>query len=350
MAKKIFALVASIVLVVCFSVAVSAAVVTTTTYEGTDVAVNVTVTDLAEGTNVTYYATNEADEVFVDQKKVEAGATSVEFDFVTAFANVDSDVKVGYTAVETADDADITTYTISGEGFTEVRVPTETKSVVLEGYTLGQYMQFDNVTVEAGTATVATSSMAADGKITVVFSALESDVTLKVNAVEIAVPELTEVLDIVDAAAVLVANSEDPAYQGGIKVDAVKPDLEKDTPDETDPEKIAQGNADKAGDRKLTVCGKVGNIADYGIIVSTSAIAEENLRPAAFDAKYTADMLYPAIDKAPDGRFAVQLIDVSEAGSADAFVVAGTEYYTAVYAKTADACYVVPFATPVAAN
>lgn len=349
MAKKIMALVMTIALVVCFAVSASAInVETVTTYTGNNTAdVTVTVSGVTAGNNVTYYAVKGSSDVFVDQK--EAESTSVVFNYETDIANVGSSVKVGYTNAdaEGATIPDAAKYTIKYEGATLAEVyPTEGTTVTFD-YTPAAYTTVTGV--NATNATV-TDKNIGDTSITVTLANVSGNVELTVTTSVIDIPAYTGTLSIVDAGAVLVKASEDPAYQGGIKIDAVKEDLGEFTPDSEDAAKIAAANANAVNDRKLTVAGAYkGEALEYGIIVSTEAIATENLRPAAFDALY-ADKTYKALDVAPNGQFAVQLIDTSATDSADAFVKVGTSYYTAVYAKTADACYVVAYATAVAAN
>ena len=348
MAKKIFALVAAVVLVVCFSVtSFAATVLPTTTYvAGGKADVTVKVTGVDEGTNVTYYATNGTAPVFVDQKKADSnGAT---FNFVTDIKNVESEVVVGYTggAKDEGVIPDAAKYAIKYAGETLDQVYPGEGTTVTIANPAGAFE-----TVTSVTATNATVVYDADEtEIKVTLSNVTGEAVISVETDVIAIPDYVGTLDIVEAAAVVVAANAD--YEAGIKIDAVKADLEKDTPDSTDANEIASANANAEGDRKLTVCGKVlGEYTEYGIIVSETAIATENLRPAAFEAAY-ADKKYEAGTVAPDGRFAVQLIDISTAEEGTPFVVAGTPYYTAVYAysEANQAYYVEAYSSTVAAN
>ena len=105
--KKIAALTAAVTLVGSFAVGASAVgISTTTTYvqgsENQKVAVTATVTDAGSEVEVTYYATNSSgDVVYVDQDTAST-AGSATFNYVTAAANLKSDVKVGYTGATAA--------------------------------------------------------------------------------------------------------------------------------------------------------------------------------------------------------------------------------------------------------
>lgn len=350
MAKKIFALVAAVVLVVCFAVTVSAAnVSTTTTYvAGAPANVSVTVSGVTENNNVTYYATNSEGEIFVDQKKVEVGATSVEFNYETDIANVGSAVKVGYTGANAEEGTilDADKYAIKYDGATLASVYPGEGATVTINYTPAAYTTVTSVTANG----VALDVWAFDNNvITATVANVIADVELAVVTEVKDIPDYTEELVIAEAAAVVVKAND--KYEAGFKTDAVKEDLGEFTPDSEDAEAIKKANADKVGDRKLTVAGKVGNFAKYGVIVSETAITEGNYRPADFEALGFA---YEAKDKAPNNMFAVQLIDVSTATEGEAFVVEGTPYYVAVYGYVAtegnEAYYVKALATPVVAE
>lgn len=348
MAKKIFALVASVVLVVCFAVTVSAVNVgTITTYVADGQAsVKVTVSDVTEKNNVTYYATN-GDEIFVDQKKVAEGETSVEFNYETAIANVGSAVKVGYTdsnAKEgTIPDAD--KHAIKYDGATLASVyPGEGANVTIN-YTPAAYTTVTGVTATNATVT----AWSGQTEISVTLSNVQGEVELAVVTEAKEIPGYEEELVIAEAAAVVVKAND--KYEAGFKTDAVKDDLGEFTPDSEDAEAIKNANADKVGDRKLTVCGKAGAFANYGIIVSEAAITEGSYRPDDFAGLGVA---YEAMDKAPNNMFAVQLIDTSDKGAETSFVVEGTPYYVAVYGYVAtegnEAYYVKSLAAPVVAE
>jgi hypothetical protein len=347
MAKKVIALVAAIALVVCFPVTASAVnVATTTSYVGTeDVKVNVTVTGIDEGANVTYYATKAGANVHIDQEKATAaGAT---FEFNTKETNLDSAVKVGYTA-GTASDAVIEGYTVTYPAGSKI-IPTEAKTIAF-AWSPNADMVFDAVSVTAGEATIASAEYA-EGIVTVVFDTIASNVTLAVAEKDAPIGTVTATSQAIEAGAVLVAASEDPNYQGGIKIDGVKEGLGEFDPDVEDAEIIAGANADKVGDRKLTVIGKVTSASDYGVIVSDEEITSETIKAKYFAGKYAAES-YAGATKSDDGIFAIQLIDVSDAASADAFVKSGVNYFTAVYALDAgaDAYVISALGSAVAAN
>ncbi len=325
--KKIAALATAIALVVCFAVSASAVnVATTTAYtNGTeDVTVNVTVTGIDEGTNVTYYAKKDAVDVHIDQAKATASGAS--FEFVTAATNLDSSVKVGYTGASEAEDADITGYTVNYPAGSKV-YPTETTTVTFP-YALGEGKLFNTVDVTAGTATVANATYA-DGTVTVTFAAkLAGDVTLAVATTDAPVEVPTATATFIDAAAVVATDKIDGTVSGEGKDAVTNPDDSQETID---------ANADQAGDRKLTVIGKVNAEAAYGIIVSETAIESGVINAAAFGA-YTS---YAGATKNELGEFAIQLIDTSAADSEDAFVKKGVNYYVAIYALDANGSYVI---------
>ena len=323
--KKIAALATAIILVVCFAVSASAVnVATTTAYtNGTeDVTVNVTVTGIDEGTNVTYYAKKDAVDVHIDQAKATASGAS--FEFVTAATNLDSSVKVGYTGASEAEDADITGYTVTYPAGSKV-YPTETTTVTFP-YALGEGKLFNTVNVTAGTATVANATYA-DGTVTVTFAAkLAGDVTLAVATTDAPVEVPTATATFIDAAAVVATDKID----GTVAEDG-------ETRNPNDSQETIDANADQAGDRKLTVIGKVNAEAAYGIIVSETAIESGVINAAAFGA-YTS---YAGATKNELGEFAIQLIDTSAADSEDAFVKKGVNYYVAIYALDANGSYVI---------
>lgn len=342
MARKIMALVMAIALVVCFAVSASAIpeVIPTTTYVNGEASVVVNVTNAGENANVTYYATKNDAPVFVDQKQANAaGATS--FEFVTALTNVGSTVKVGYTGSETAvtdEIDDVAKYTIK-YGETEVGwvYVGETAKTVTFDYAAPAHHSLKSVSATNADAV----GELGDGTITVTLTNIVGEVVITIETEDKEIDGYVAKISIADAAAIVVKEDAEDA-----KV--------KDENDEfvEDEEIIASVNADKAGDRKLTVCGKVeSEYQKYGIIVSTDSIATENLREADFTAKYADDERYEAKTVA-GGRFAVQLIDTSAEGDAASFVVKGTPYYVAVYAYSeADGVYfVVANADAISAN
>lgn len=328
MAKKVMALVMAIALVVCFAVSASAiGVITTTTYYNgeADVAVNVTVTGINAGDNVTYYATKGGADVFVDQAK--ATASGAEFSFYTAATNLESAVKVGYTGSDVAENAVIEGYTVTYPAGAKV-IPTEATTVTFP-YTLaeGKVIAAEAVTVTAGTAVVASASYAA-GNVTVIFTSIASDVTLAVN-VEDAQPETpTATAEEIESAAIVSTGKLD----GNIV----------NNESEFNPEINAA-----EGERKLTVIGKVTAAAEYGILVSESAIEDAVVTTAKFQADYAAKAYAGATKDEATGVFAVQLIDTSIDG---ALIKAGKAYHTAVYVKDANGTYVIAAGSAVTAN
>ena len=348
MAKKIIALVAAIALVVCFAVSASAVtVLTTTAYtNGTeDVTVNVTVTGIDEGANVTYYATktdgSTTSNVHIDQAKADASGAA--FEFVTAATNLESTVKVGYTGASAAKDADITGYTVTYPNGS-INVPNSGVTSIPISYEPSTGKVFKAITVTAGTADIdqeATKATATtDGAVTVILNtALVGDVTFGVEEEDAPIGTLTATAGHIESEALVVAASVKPEYNGGIKIDGIKESLDKDAADIEDADEIAKANADKVGDRKLTVIGQVKNTDVYGIIVSTTEITTTKVTEAAFESTYKADA-YAGATKNAEGIFAIQLIDISTE-EADAFVKAGETYYTAVYAQDETGAYVI---------
>jgi len=326
MAKKIIALVAAIALVVCFAASAGAvSVATTTRYTNgtTDIEVNVTVTGVLEGTNVTYYAKNGSSNVYIDQAK--ADAEGAEFNFVTAAANLNSGVLVGYTNADDLEGATVKGHTVNYGTGSKI-IPTEELTVSFP-YTLTEGKLFSTVNVTAGTATVANAAYAS-GSVTVTFEAISSDVTLEVATEDAPQEVFTATAETIDAGAVYVEANDD--YSAGIKIDGIVVDGKTEVDEDA--------NADKEGDRKLTVIGKVNAAQAYGIIVSETAISSGNVDEATFA---TFDSYEGAIKNEETGVFAIQLIDISDEASAEAFVKKGVNYYTAVYAKDANGKYVI---------
>ncbi len=308
--KKIAALAMAIVLVVCFAASASAVnVATKTTYAANnEIKVEVAVTGVAAGVNVTYYATKGDDVVYVDQGKSN-GTDAVTFNFYTANANLNSDVKVGYTGAS-ADTTKITGYTITlPEGSAEVSklIPTEQKTIdfgykVPEGFTVAAT---NPVSVAAGTAVIANSTYA-EGNVSVTFTSISSDVTLAI-ALEAAAPgEPTATATFIDAAVIVADGTVADEVESG---DATADDVKAN-----------------AGDRKLTVIGQV-NAEEYGIIVSETAIDSGIVSAADFA---LMNSYAGAVDN--NGLFAIQVIDTSDE---DSFILAGRDYYVAIYAKDA---------------
>lgn len=302
--KKIAALTAAVTLVGSFAVGASAVgISTTTTYvqgsENQKVAVTATVTDAGSEVEVTYYATNSSgDVVYVDQDTAST-AGSATFNYVTAAANLKSDVKVGYTGATAATPSDVTGYTITCGDKSSV-VPTENEGGTFTfAYAMPDGKALDTVTSDGATVVSASYS---NGTLTVVLSAVTKDTTLNV---------------VVKDATVL--NPTGSYIQGAAIVSDGK----------TDEYTTEEGSSDVtsvAGDRKLSVIGQVKDSDVYGIIVSEAAITAGNVT------ELPSEGVYQAKGKNADGYFAVQLIDTATESAE--FIKAGTPYYTAIYYKT----------------
>ncbi len=358
MAKKIIALVTAIALVVCFAVSASAAVSVRTTTQyvsgSADIKVNVTVTgtegEIAEGTNVTYYATKGSANVHIDQ--AQATASGAAFEFNTEATNLESTVLVGYTGASAAEDAVIEGYTVTYPNGTKIVPNTGVTSVTIN-YTPTAGQVFSAVRVTSGTAEVDAdaTTATADGTVTVVFTeALAGDVTLAVDEEDAPIGTLTATAGHIESAAVVVKLATDSnTYNDGIKIDGVVTgEGDNEVTDPMDSEDTIAVNADKVGDRKLTVIGNVTQAEAYGIIVSTEEIATTKVSEARFESDYAANA-YAGATKNAEGDFAIQLIDTSVEDS-DAFVKAGVTYYTAVYAQDASGAYVITAGSAVTAN
>ena len=302
--KKIAALTAAVTLVGSFAVGASAVgISTTTTYvqgsENQKVAVTATVTDAGSEVEVTYYATNSSgDVVYVDQDTAST-AGSATFNYVTAAANLKSDVKVGYTGAAAATPSDVTGYTITCGDKSSV-VPTENEGGTFTfAYAMPDGKALDKV--ESADATVVEASYS-NSTITVVLGAVTKDTTLNV---------------VVKDATVL--NPTGSYIQGAAIVSDGKTD-------EYTTEEASSDVTSVAGDRKLSVIGQVKDSDAYAIIVSENAITAGNVT------NLPSEGVYQAKGKNADGYFAVQLIDTATE-NAD-FIKAGTPYYTAIYYAT----------------
>lgn len=302
--KKIAALTAAVTLVGSFAVGASAVgISTTTTYvqgsENQKVAVTATVTDAGSEVEVTYYATNSSgDVVYVDQDTAST-AGSATFNYVTATANLKSDVKVGYTGAAAATPSDVTGYTITCGDKSSV-VPTENEGGTFTfAYAMPDGKALDKV--ESADATVVEASYS-NSTITVVLGAVTKDTTLNV-----VVKDAT------------VSNPTGSYIQGAAIVSDGKTD-------EYTTEEASSDVTSVAGDRKLSVIGQVKDSEVYGIIVSENAITAGNVT------NLPSEGVYQAKGKNADGYFAVQLIDTATE-NAD-FIKAGTPYYTAIYYAT----------------
>lgn len=327
--KKIAALAMAIALVVCFAASASAInVATTTTYVGDEIKVEVAVTGIAKGVNVTYYATDAQDnEIHIDQAK--ATASGATFEFYTDKANLNSDVKVSYTGAGEATDEKITGYTISYPGDSEV-VPTATTTFEF-AYTApaNKVVVAENpVVVTEGEAEIASSTYN-NGTATVVFASLSGNVTLDVTLEDAPLGEVTAEASFIDAGAKVSTGTVDKVITGGHEDG--KGNIVNGTESEDADVNAAVGN------RKLTVIGQVNVDAGYGIVVSTEEITSGEYTQAEFEAMDS----YAGATQSTNGLFAIQLIDTSDADSDDAFIKAGVDYYVAIYAANGDGRYVI---------
>lgn len=300
--KKIAALTAAVTLVGSFAVGASAVgISTTTTYvqgsENQKVAVTATVTDAGSEVEVTYYATNSSgDVVYVDQDTAST-AGSATFNYVTAAANLKSDVKVGYTGATEATPSDVTGYTITCGDKSSV-VPTENEGGTFTfAYAMPDGKALDKV--ESADATVVSASYS-NGTLTVVLGAVTKATTLNVVLKDATVSNPTGYY--VQGAAIVSDGTNDEVTEGSGDVTSA------------------------AGNRKLSVIGQVKDSDVYGIIVSENAITDGNVT------NLPSEGVYQAKGKNADGYFAVQLIDTATE-NAD-FIKAGTPYYTAIYYAT----------------
>lgn len=317
--KKIAALTAAVTLVGSFAVGASAVVSiqTTTSYvagsNNQKVSVTANVTGAGSKVEVTYYATKGAEVVYVDQDTATA-AGAVKFEYVTAASDLESAVKVGYTGATSAVASDVTGYTITcGDQSTVVPTSNEGGTFTF-AYAMPDGQALDKVT---STGAAVNGASYSEGYITVVLAAVTADTTLTVVTKDAVVLNPTgEYLQ----SAAIVSNG---------KTDAV----EDETPGDITSE---------AGNRKLSVLAKVVDSDDYGIIVSETAITAGTVATLPEGA-------YKAKGKSAEGYFAVQLIDTADAASTD-FIKANTNYYTAVYYKTASGYVIVAGGTVNAKN
>ncbi len=301
--KKIAALTAAVTLVGSFAVGASAVGISTkTTYvQGSDnqkVAVTATVTDAGSEVEVTYYATNSSgDVVYVDQDTAST-AGSATFNYVTAAANLKSDVKVGYTGATAATPSDVTGYTITCGDKSSV-VPTENEGGTFTfAYAMPDGKALDTVTSDDATVVSASYS---NGTLTVVLGAVTKDTTLNVVLKDATV--LNPTGSYIQGAAIVSDGTNDEVTEGSGDVTSA------------------------AGNRKLSVIGQVKDSDVYGIIVSEEAITDGNVT------ELPSEGVYQAKGKNAEGYFAVQLIDTAATETAE-FIKAGTPYYTAIYYAT----------------
>ena len=307
--KKIAALTAAVTLVGSFAVGASAvSIQTTTSYvagsNNQKVSVTANVTGAGSGVEVTYYATKGAEVVYVDQDTASA-AGAVTFDYVTAASNLKSNVKVGYTGATGATPSDVSGYTITCEGKSTVVPTTNVGGTFTFAYTMPDGKALDKV---ESTGAAVTDASYSEGNITVVLAAVTADTTLTV----------------VTKDAVVINPTGEWLQSAAIVSDGKTDTVEDETPGDITSE---------AGNRKLSVLAKVVDSDEYGIIVSDTAI------PAGPVAALP-EGAYKAKGKSAEGYFAVQLID-TEAADATEFIKANTNYYTAVYYKTASGYVIV---------
>lgn len=325
--RKLAALTAAVALVASFAVCASAEVTvnTTTAYVDADtVSVSATVTgtegELADGVQVTYYATNaKADAtatagiVHIDQAPATNG--SAVFNFKTDADYLSSSVKVSYTGANAAVGSiipGIFNLTVTDGTANVVSTPiaegTDPNKTYTAAYTPAEGKYVSALAVTGGTATIVKASA---GSLTFTLSGLPAvagDIVITVTEADIAATD-NESGRVVNAGGIIAK---------GASTDA----------------KLEDGNADAyenfkaaAGNRKLTVIGQVDAAAtEYGVIVA------ENID----DTVYTlpSERVYAAKGKGADGYFAVQLIDTENDLDVASFIVPGVTYETAVYYKT----------------
>ncbi len=319
--KKIAALTAAVTLVGSFAVGASAVGISTkTTYvqgsENQKVAVTATVTDAGSKVEVTYYATNSSgDVVYVDQDTAST-AGSATFNYVTAAANLKSDVKVGYTGATAATPSDVTGYTITCGDKSSVVPTTNDGETFTFAYAMPDGKALDTVTSDGATVVEASYS---NDTITVVLGPVNKDTTLTVVTKDATV--LNPTGSYIQGAAIVSDGTNDEVTEGSGDVTS------------------------DAGNRKLSVIGQVKDSDVYGIIVSESSITAGNVTALPTEEGVG---VYQAKGKNEDGYFAVQLIDTEAAEKAE-FIKAGTPYHTAIYYKAGSGYTIVANAETVTA-
>lgn len=296
--KKIAALATAIAIVVCFAVTAGAvSVSTTTSYLDSaedDILVEVTITaddDDILDKSVSYYAYNNEGPVYIDQ--IEDGSTEIFFDYVTKNANLNSDVRVGYTGASEAEEA-----YVDGDKVTWGDAPAQ---YIPTGATEATVRFATEATKVVGTPSVDGAEFAVDpdivgGYLTVVLTGISAE---KEN-VELTIETETEAtVELIDAAFVICAGGNDTG-----KLEAVT----------------------SKNDRKLTAIGKAKGTNDFGIIVSATASYKDDNKFQAIANNGTMDGI------TANGYYAVQLIDdVSD----DIEFLTADAYYVGAYADTA---------------
>lgn len=289
--KKVAALATAIAIVVCFAVTAGAVEVTTfTSYvDGAagDILVEVTIAgDDIVDKSVSYYAFDEGGSpVYIDQ--IEGGSSEIFFDYVTSDANLNSDVKIGYTGASAAKDAKVEGNTVTW-GDAVVYIPTEateaTVTFATEATSLASY-------TADGASIVGTPALTAGESITVVLESISGPVTLTIETVEQATARL------IDSAFVVSNGHDDISTAAGTEG--------------------AFADTTYGKDLKLTAIAKVTGADVYGVIVSESE-------------SYTADDKFQAAGKTANGFYAVQLIDID--GDEYELLDRSKTYHVAAYA------------------
>lgn len=318
--KKIAALTAAIAMVLSFAICAGAVNIETTTQyvEGTENAkVNViaNVSGLGEALYVTYYATNDDGDVYIDQENVVDGAAT--FDYVTAATNLNSNVKVGYAAGTAAEETVIDGYevTVTDGTATPAVIPTNSDSTVVLAYNVGATNEVTGVSATGATAELVTYDATS---VTVNLTNVKGDVAITVTTQALANVDAEG--EFVSAGAVVSNGANDVIYDA-----------------EGNP-MGAEGEAYRAdeGDRKLTVLAKVLNSTEYGVIITKEPINNVG----AVDSIDGIDGVYAAKGTNATGHFAVQLID-NGADEDGALIQSGVGYNTYVYYKTVDGYMIV---------
>ena len=290
--KKIAALATAIAIVVCFAVSAGAVSVTTTTSyvngANGDISVEVTIIgDDIAGKNVSYYAYKGTDPVHIDQIDDFNGNETISY--VTSDANLNSEVKVGYTGASVATPSQIDGDKVEWNG-TPVYIPTKATAATVRFATSATSV----VPGYNATGATITSAEITSGYLTVVLSNISAE---KEN-INLTIETKTEaVVQLIDAAFVYSNGHDD----------------------------IASGVDTEVGDRKLTAIGKVkGNPTEFGIIVTA-----DSSNPAADDKYKAVASTVDVANKTAEGYYAIQLID-TEAEGGD--LLNANRYYVAAYA------------------
>lgn len=303
--KKVAALTAAFALVGSFAVSASAAVgvETTTTYKSGDTSkidVSVNVTGVANGTMVTYYATNpnstlENNVVYVNQTNAKDGA---DFTFTTNASYLEGTaVLAGADGEDTPASGAISgrVVNVTGDGITA------TAKYIPNGATTG------TIVVPCTASVVANTVVTSNNATVTAFTLSGGNLTISLRNIT-GTEAIAVAVEAADVANVSAQHIDSAATNGAAN--------------ETD-----------AGNGKITVLAKVaGEVEEFGILTSASAIADGT---ASDLSAYNA---YKALGRNATGHFAVQLIgDASETS----IVKLGTTYNTAVYYKVAGTYYIV---------